>query len=561
MTRAQMYQVPRAAAPCDLFLDGNEGRTPVSLDLRSAALQGLSTLSRYPNDTELREILACQWQLDVACVMVTAGADDALDRICRTMFRQGGELLFPTPGFGMVPRYAQMSGGHVVAVPWTTSFPCAALMGACTERTRVIVVTSPNNPTGAVCSAEQLRQLRRGTGDALLVVDLAYAEFADEDLTEAALQLPNTLVLRTVSKAWGLAGLRVGYAMGSPSWIRRLRGVGAPYAVSSLSLSLAQVALNTGRTSMDDFVSRIRIERSELVDHLNELGLAARPSQGNFVYAETDNPIWIRDALAGLGIAIRAFPEREGLAHAIRITCPGDTASFQRLRRALSVVCAPQALCLDIDGVLCDVRESYWACIERTAVSFGVSVDRTDIERIKGQGNANNDWRVTQRLCAEAGVELPLAVIKDRFEEMLQGSGGQQGLWMKEKPLVSPKELDTLAQGKPLAIVTGRPRKDAVRFLSRAGLLDRFDRLVCLEDAPLKPDPRPIQNAMTGLGISRAWMLGDTPDDIQSARKAGALPIGVIPPGASRTECVSVLVQSGAARVFDAVGDVAEVLS
>ena len=140
--------------------------------------------------------------------MVTAGADDALDRLCRLLFREGGDLLFPTPGFGMVPRYVEMSGGTVVEIPWTDAFPCDALIEACTAQTRAIVCTSPNNPTGAVCTAEELRRVRRNTGDVLLVVDLAYAEFAEEDLTATALELPNTVVLRTVSKAWGLADRR-----------------------------------------------------------------------------------------------------------------------------------------------------------------------------------------------------------------------------------------------------------------------------------------------------------------------------------------------------------------
>lgn len=132
---------------------------------------------------------------------------------------------------------------------------------------------------------------------------------------------------------------------------------------------------------------------------------------------------------------------------------------------------------------------------------------------------------------------------------------------MKERPLVTPDELDRLAQGKPLAAVTGRPRRDAVRFLSRAGLLDRFSALVCMEDAPQKPAPEPIQRAMSGLEVSRVWMVGDTPDDIQSARRAGVLPIGVVAPGARGDRCTASLVQAGAARVFDAVGDVQGVWS
>jgi histidinol-phosphate aminotransferase len=560
MNAPNAYRVPRAAAPCDLFLDGNEGLGLSDEETRAALATCAPKLSRYPNDTRLTESLATRWGLSSNQVLVTAGGDDALDRICRVALREGGELILPVPGFEMVRRYAQLARGTVVEVEWDRAFPLETICGSVTTHTRVIVVTSPNNPTGSTVTSQELIQLRQRCPTPLLIVDLAYAEFCDEDLTETALKLPNTLTIRTFSKAWGLAGIRVGYAMGPPDWIQQIKAAGAPYAVSSLSLALAHWALAHRNAFMQNFVLTIREERTRLGQLLEQLGFTPRPSQGNFVFAEVPNPLWLRDALAGLGIAIRAFPNRPRLKNAIRITCPGEEGAFKRLCNALQTVCEPQALLFDIDGVLCDVRASYREAIQQTTEQFGVTVTEDDIQRIKTNGNANNDWVVSQRLCAQANRSVSLPEIRDVFEQLLQGTPSQPGLWTRERSLTEPEMLRALAKSRPIAAVTGRPRRDAERFLKRAGLRALFDVVVCMEDAPAKPSPAPVELALKQLGVQRAWMLGDTPDDMQAARAARVLPIGITAPGESTQAIRAALSAAGAARVFKTVQEFQEVV-
>ena len=282
MSIDQAYSVPRAEAPCDLFLDGNEGALLDGAFVQEAVSSACFTLNRYPDDTSLSSFLAARWGLDVANVLVTAGGDDALDRLCRITLSEGTSLILPTPGFEMVSRYAQLAGGDVLRVAWSDAFPVAAIVAATTADTRAIVCTSPNNPTGAVLSSGELHALRDQTPGVLLIVDLAYAEFADEDLTAVALAMEDTVVVRTVSKAWGLAGLRVGYVLGPARWIQRLRVAGAPYAVSRLSLAVAEQALRTQRMAMKRYVSRVRDEREQLFVTLRSLGMRPRRSQGNF---------------------------------------------------------------------------------------------------------------------------------------------------------------------------------------------------------------------------------------------------------------------------------------
>ena len=120
--------------------------------------------------------------------------------------------------------------------------------------------------------------------------------------------------------------------------------------------------------------------------------------------------------------------------------------------------------------------------------------------------------------------------------------------------------LSRLADRIPLAIVTGRPREEAEWFLDKEGLTDFFRAVVCMEDGPLKPDPAPVRTAASRLGVERAWMVGDTPDDIRAAAAAGAVPIGVVAPGPDPEASATALREAGAATVIATVDDLMQLL-
>ncbi len=538
------YAVPRAGAPCDLRLDSNEGAVPPDGLIGEWAPEALRT---YPDAGPLERDLAHMLGIAAERVLVTAGADECIDRACRAMLAPGREIVLPVPGFEMTRRYAEAAGATIVEVDWPdAAYPTDAVLAAVTDATAMIVVTSPNNPTGGTIAASELSRLCAAVPAALVLVDLAYIEFADEDLTAAALGIDNALVLRTFSKAWGLAGLRVGYAAGPERVIGWLRSLGGPYPVSAVSLEAARRRLAAGDGGMAAFVASVRQERGRLEALLRELGARPRPSQANFVFAEVTDPVWVRDAMAGLGIAIRAWPGAAGvLGRAIRIGLPGSDEGFARLEAALRTVFAPQALLWDMDGVLADVRRSYRAAIARTAASFGVAVSPEQIAAAKARGNANNDWVLTQRLCEEAGVAVPLSDVTAVFEELYQNELCQLETLIPRREL-----LDALAERLPMAVVTGRPRKDCEAFLERFQLGELFAMSVCMEDAEAKPSPEPVRCALAALGVQRAWMLGDTPDDARAARAARVLPLGFGP--------VQGQVAAGAARVLDSLDELAE---
>lgn len=333
------YPLVSPADPIDLWLAGNEGPAGGASRSDWRAIDP-ELLRRYPDQRPLCQALARHFGLPPEQVVLGAGADELLDRICRAFLAPGRELLLPVPAFPMLARYAALAGAAVVPVPWPEGpLPVAALAAALTPATAMVVLTSPQNPTGAAFGAAELAAVAAAAPGALLLVDLAYAEFADADLTPAALALPNAIAVRTFSKAYGLAGLRVGYALGPAELMAPLRSCGSPYPVAGPSLALARAALERGPDAAA--LARIATERRQLELLLRQLGARPRPSQANFVLAGFADAAAVAAALAARRIAVRAFPDDPWLAACLRITCPGDAAAFARLTAALADVLAP----------------------------------------------------------------------------------------------------------------------------------------------------------------------------------------------------------------------------
>lgn len=551
------YRVPVAGAPTDLKLDANEGPAPDPAMLEAVAKMDAAALRFYPSKAAVETSLAERLGVDPSQVLLTNGGDEAIDRVMRAFAAPGSTVVQTEPTFEMIARSAELSSAKVTSVPWREGpLPLQELLEASPDPT-VLAVVTPNNPTGSVATADDLRTLSEARPNTLLLIDLAYNEFATEDLMPAALELPNAVIIRTMSKAWGLAGVRLGYAVsGSAALIEPLRAAGGPYAVSGPNIAIAAAALEAGDNA--GYLEQVKAERVQLRQALADLGCPAPKSEANFVLARASTPeraVWIRDGMAGMGIAVRAYPDKPLLQRDVRVTCPGNAADFARLTSALRTTLNPEAILFDMDGVLADVSQSYRTAMIDTAASFGVTVTREDLAIEKAKGNANNDWVVTHRLVEAAGVAATLQEVTDRFEELYQGTEDNPGLRSTESLLCDRALIERLAARMPLAIVTGRPRGDARRFLEEKSIAEFFQTTVAMEDGPLKPDPAPIRSAMATLGVTHAWMIGDTVDDARSARSAGALPLGVIPPTENLDTTGPNLIAAGCARVLGSLDD------
>ena len=539
---------PQQAPANALRLDCTEGLLHTATLRQTLGLLDDQAWLRYPDARQLEVLLAQRWKIKPQNVLVTAGADEALDRVCRAYLCPGRKALVTRPTFEMIPHWIKLAGAELVEIPWFRGrFPLARMLWVTDRKTTVVFAVTPNNPTGAVASAEEIGRLARSVPFCLVVVDAAYAEFSEDDPTQQLLGFSNLVVIRSLSKAWSLAGLRVGYVLGAAEIIERLRAVGGPYSVSRLSLALAAKRLESDAEATKRYVVEVRRQRKKLEQLLQRLGAKPLSSQANFVLCRFRRARFLSRALSALGIQVRDFPGRPQLEGYLRITCPGREREFALLCKALESVLSPQALLFDMDGVLADVSASYHQAAVETARAFGVEISARQMRRAKLEAGSNNDWVVTERLLMRAGKRVSLEKVIRCFENIYNGSDEQPGLWMKERAIFPRQILERLGRAFRLGLVTGRPRQQALRFLEKEGLRDLFATLVCREDAPPKPSPKPVQLALKKLGVKSAWLIGDTPDDMVAAKKAGVVSIGFCGSG---KESRAALLRAGAAAVI-----------
>jgi histidinol-phosphate aminotransferase len=326
------YQPPAFDNPVDLDLSRNEGRPHLDgFDLDVSALGDL--IRRYPDTATLASLVAERHGVEEDGVLVTAGGDDAIFR--SLLWSRDRAVVTTTPTFEMISRYAGQVGVRLAEVSWWDGAPPVVAMAR--TGADVAVIVSPNNPTGSVIEIGDLAAL--ADRFRFVVLDAAYVEFADIDLTQSALDLGNVVVVRTLSKAFGLAGLRVGYALGAPSLVAEIAAFGSPYAVSGISAAIACQAL-AGRAKVEHFVDTVVRERQELTALLDGLGAEPLPSQGNFVLATNTDAGDLVSWAASLGVGWRRFPEHSALERCVRISLPGDPDLFERLVSVLDAAFA-----------------------------------------------------------------------------------------------------------------------------------------------------------------------------------------------------------------------------
>ena len=336
---AEPYRAALSDYPVTMRLHASEGPPPPPMLLQAMFARAQGVVNHYPDSGPLEALLAGRLGLEPDRLLVTAGADEAIDRICRAYLEPGRNLVLPDPGFEMIGKCGTLAGASLERYRWMGEpFPVEELLRRIDAETGVVAVITPHNPTGLAMDEATLRAVAEGSDGALLLVDLAYADFADVDLTDVALEYEHAVAVRTLSKAWGLAGLRIGYACGHPEVIARLRAAGGPYAMSTASLWLAEQWLRTGEPFKRAYVAAVKQRRERIAFLLRDAGAEVWTSQANFVFARLEGAGALRSALAARGIVVRGFPGRPLLGDCLRIGCPPDEEAMRRFCRILAEI-------------------------------------------------------------------------------------------------------------------------------------------------------------------------------------------------------------------------------
>lgn len=299
-------------------LSSNENPYPPLPSVLATIADAASDVNRYPDmyAQELTEALAERFGVRSGQVVVGNGSVGLLGHILDAVVEPGDEVVFPWRSFEAYPIFVAVSGGTPVRVPLLTGpdagrLDLGAMADAITPRTRVLVVCTPNNPTGPAVRADELEELlRRVPPHVLVVLDEAYVEFVRDPRAADGLDVfarhPNVVLLRTFSKAYGLAGLRVGYAIARSRLAASIRAVSTPFGVSHVAQRAAIASLAAERELLAR-VAEIVAERDRLAAGLAAQGWSIPDSQANFVWFEDERADRRAAEAAQAGVLVRPF--------------------------------------------------------------------------------------------------------------------------------------------------------------------------------------------------------------------------------------------------------------
>ena len=329
-------------------LSSNENPFGPSDKAREAVVRAAHSLHRYPNTDHagLRAAIGAVHGLDPERIICGVGSDEIIHFLCQAYAGPGTEVLFTEHGFLMYRISAHAAGATPVQVAERDRVTdIDALIAGATERTRLIFVANPNNPTGTMVGLPELERLACAVPQAILVVDAAYAEYVEgyDGGAELATRLPNVVMTRTFSKIYGLGGLRIGWGYGPRPIIDVLNRIRGPFNLSQAAMDAAEAAVRDR-----DHVARCQAEnarmRAWLAEALAEKGVPSDTSCANFIlarFADEATATACDEALKAEGLIVRQVAGY-GLPHCLRITV-GDEASCRRVAHVIGQFMAARA--------------------------------------------------------------------------------------------------------------------------------------------------------------------------------------------------------------------------
>ena len=308
-------------------------------------------LARYPEREPVEAIAAAYLGLAAEQVLLTNGVDEGIHLLCEAYLESQDEVIVVTPTFSMYEIFAEATGATVVRVQCDEDlrFPLGKVLTKISAATRLIAVASPNNPTGGVATREQLLTIAKSAPGAALLVDEAYFDFHGQTVMSDVGTQPNLFVARTFSKAYGLAGLRIGILAGPREQMPVVRRVSSPYSVNAVALLALPEALADGEY-ISSYVEQVNAGRTKLENELQRARIEWWPSEANFVLmriGERHREFVV--AMRQRGILVRDRSSDPGCEGCVRITL-GTGEQTERLLAAFREVVAELKLGAEVSA-------------------------------------------------------------------------------------------------------------------------------------------------------------------------------------------------------------------
>lgn len=554
---AEGYEVPLYLDDYLMKLDFNEnliGPSPKVLE----AIKNISfkDIKFYPAIGNLISEIASINNIDQSMIMATNGADEAINYVFDTFIEPNDNVITVKPSFSMPKVYAKSTGCNYIEIDYEEKwvFPTDEFLNNIDEKIKMVIITTPNSPTGEVVIREDLLKILNKAKNSIVLLDETYSSFAKEQFHDLVTDYKNLIITRSMSKDYALAGLRIGYIISNPENIELIRRIISPYSVNNIA-AIAAVAALKDKEFFADMKAKIQESKKILSEGLTALGAVVYPSEGNFLCVDFGKKAeFIYKKLLNSGIKVKYYTNDPDLKNCFRLTVPAP----EQAKILLDILKTRELIIFDMDGVLVDTSNSYRTAIKETFKYFaGKDITHEQIQQAKNSGGLNNDWDLTEYLLKNAGFNIPKTEIIAKFQELYFPENGE-GLILNENLLAEPEFFKSLAKKYDLAIFTGRPKAEAEFVLKRWNLENSFFMLIAMEDVPEgfhKPNPYGIKLIQDVIKSDNVYYLGDTPDDMISARKAGINAIGVLPPQDKSNELKNMLISEGAIDVLNCIKD------
>lgn len=554
----ESYGVEQYAQPWLMKLDSNEnylGASPKVFE----RLKNLDSkdICHYPYYGELYEKIAALNGVNIENIALTNGADESLEALLNTYLTDEDSIITVKPSFSMPKIYAGIIGAEYIEIPYEVKwiFPEESFLKNIDEKVKIILITTPNNPTGEVVSWALIEKILKMHPDKLLVLDETYSTYSECSAVSLTKKYDNLAIVRSLSKDYALAGLRIGYTVSNAVNIENIKKVLSPYTVNSLATICAVEAISDS-THMNFVKTAIAKSRDYLTKELTDSGVTVYDSHANFLLADFgDESEKAYSLLKDNAIIVKKF---EGdLKNCLRITVPSIESS-QKIIKLLNSKYHQNAIVFDMDGVLVDVSNSYRTAIQKTFEKFtNLTLNLNDIQSAKNMGGLNNDWDLTQYLIKEAGFSVEYNDVVTEFQKIYWNEG--KGAINNEVLLIDEETLKALSTTHTLAIFTGRPKNEAEYTLKKFNLSKYFAKIITMDDLPSnkqKPHTLGLELIQSELCASEITYLGDTVDDVKCAKNFGARGIGVLPPSDKSDGLKDLLFLYGAKYVINDVNEI-----
>ena len=550
------YPTPLFEEEGYLKLDGNEsdfGPSPKVIEVLRKIEP--SDVQYYPYYGKLLQKLAELHGVEIENIILTAGADEALSAILGTFLEFGQTVLTVTPSFIMPKIYAKINGLNYKEISYSKKweFPTDEFIENINSAD-LIHLTTPNSPTGEVIEQNIIRKIVEKSDDKAIIIDETYGNYSGISSLDLVKTHENVFIVRSFSKDFALAGLRLGYIVSSVQNIKDLRKYLSPYNVSNLTVK-------AGIAALDDiqYFENVKIEMEKskkvLTQGLEKLGAKIYPSSTNFLCVDFGQKAnFIYKNLLDNKIKVKYYNQTPMLENCFRITVP----KLENTLKILEVLTIKPTIIFDMDGVLIDASKSYRVAVQKTFNQLtGKEVSTEEISTAKKLGGLNNDWDLTEYLLKKYGYDFDYDKIVDIFQLYYKK------LADAEKPLVNCEFFDSLIKNYNLAIFTGRVKEEAYFTLNKHGFTKYFCPIVTMDEVGLhrqKPDCFGLEIIKEKIITDKIYYLGDTVDDMECAITAKVRGIGILPPQDKSQELKELLKSKNAMVVLNQVLDLGNFL-